>query len=300
MAQANQRPRPRKPPKINPAAELAQKLLAVLESQHAAGGQAYPLTLEQAARQADSQADVKTVLSAVGRKEFKAQAIAAKTKAGKFTAEQAFQSPVALLDDVDQLAAMPATLELALRCKRNAKVQAFSVASLAPALGAKLRPVFKEVWNRRVETGELPSTIGFVRINGAKLFFLEDLHPAPVCRPPVAHGVPPAAPPKPAPRTPPPVSADPSPADFASRFDEAFRQIDYRKGGHNFVSLVDLRQMLGDLPRGAFDAGLRTLRLAGRYTLSAAESVQGIQPEQRMAGIEEAGSLLLYVSRKGG
>jgi hypothetical protein len=50
--------------------------------------------------------------------------------------------------------------------------------------------------------------------------------------------------------------------------------------------------------RDEFDAGLRELRLAGRYSISAAESVFGIRPEDREAGIEEAGMLLLNVSRK--
>ena len=47
-----------------------------------------------------------------------------------------------------------------------------------------------------------------------------------------------------------------------------------------------------------FNAELRKLRVAGRYTLSAAEGRHGISPEEHAAGIVEDGSLLLYVSRK--
>lgn len=289
------------PPKKNPAAELAQKLLDVLQSQRLAGAPVYPLTLDRAAEQADPQADLKTILSAVGRKEFKAVAIVAKAKSARFTAEQAVRVPVALLEDVDQLAAAPATLELALRVKWNKKVHAFDVTALAAAVSTKLRPAFKAVWNRRVEAGELPSGVGFIRIRTPKLFRLDDLQPESLRKNVAAGRDEPMArrvEPQPLVASAPPTTE--APFDFPARFDEAFRQIDYRKGGHNFVSLVELRQSLASLPRGVFDAGLRQLRLAGRYTLSAAESVQGIRPEERAAGIEEAGSLLLYASRKGG
>jgi hypothetical protein len=43
---------------------------------------------------------------------------------------------------------------------------------------------------------------------------------------------------------------------------------------------------------------LRKLRIAGRYTLSAAEGRHGITPEEQQAGILEEGSLLLHVHRK--
>ena len=89
-----------------------------------------------------------------------------------------------------------------------------------------------------------------------------------------------------------------APADFAAAFDGAFQRLDREHGGHNFVSLVELRRAV-PAAQEAFDAGLRQLRLAGRYTLSAAEGRHGLTPEERGAGIVEDGALLLYVSRKG-
>ena len=68
-------------------------------------------------------------------------------------------------------------------------------------------------------------------------------------------------------------------------------------GGHNFVSLVELRQAIA-CDRAAFDAELRKLRIAGQYTLSAVEGRDGITPEQQQAGILEEGSLMLNVHRK--
>ncbi len=91
---------------------------------------------------------------------------------------------------------------------------------------------------------------------------------------------------------------DCSARDFAAAFDLAFDQIDRQKGSHNFVSLVDLRRTMEGWPRAEFDRNLRDLRIAGRLELAGAESPGGLLPEERQAGIEEAGSLLLYVSRR--
>jgi hypothetical protein len=265
--------------KKSPAAELAEKLVVLLESRRVAGAQGDPLTLDAALRQVDPSADMKTLMSAVATKTFKDRAVVAKTKSAKFPQQQAAKVPVALIEDVAHLATSPAVLELALRVKRTATVHAFSISELSAAIGTKLKPAFKECWNERVEAGQLPSGIAFVRIRSPKLFQIADLQPA--ARSQVS-----------------PAAATASLADFPSRFDQAFREIDQRRGFHNFVSLVELRQSLADVPRTAFDVALHRLRQAGRYTLSAAESVQGIRPEEREAGIEEAGSLLLYVSRK--
>jgi len=87
-------------------------------------------------------------------------------------------------------------------------------------------------------------------------------------------------------------------ADFAAAFDAAFHELDRQRGSHNFLSLVDLRQALARFSREQFDHGLRDLRAAGLYGLSAAEGIHGIRPEDRDAGIEEAGTLLVYVSKK--
>ncbi len=94
-----------------------------------------------------------------------------------------------------------------------------------------------------------------------------------------------------------PVPASEPKAEFARAFDETFRRLDVQGRSHNFVSILELRRGL-PFDRQAFDAGLRELRRAGRYTLSAAEGKQGVRPEEQEAGIIEDGALLLYVSRK--
>jgi hypothetical protein len=84
---------------------------------------------------------------------------------------------------------------------------------------------------------------------------------------------------------------------FEQTFDEAFERLNRAKGSHNFVSLLDLRREV-PVPRAVFDAGLHRLRVADRYTLSAAEGRHGLDAAERKAGLVEEGTLLLYVSRR--
>lgn len=82
---------------------------------------------------------------------------------------------------------------------------------------------------------------------------------------------------------------------FSARFRMAFAKLDRDNGSHNFVSLVDLRRDLACFSREVFDEGLRQLRIAREFSLSTAEGRYGISEEQRDAGINEGGRLLLYV-----
>lgn len=134
----------------------------------------------------------------------------------------------------------------------------------------------------------LPPDIGCVslsdgRSGGRNVFFrLEHLRAAR----PTAHPVAPPAP------------ADvPAPADFATAFDAAFARLDRERGSNNFVSLVDLRAALAEVPREVFDANLRGLRRDRRYVLASDERYDGITPEQQAAAIREEGEFLLHVSR---
>jgi hypothetical protein len=88
-----------------------------------------------------------------------------------------------------------------------------------------------------------------------------------------------------------------APLAFSQAFDEVFVRLDRAAGGHNFVSLADLRPAL-NVERTVFDAGLREMRRAGQFTFSAAEGRHGLGEAERAAGITEDGTLLLYVSRR--
>ena len=65
------------------------------------------------------------------------------------------------------------------------------------------------------------------------------------------------------------------------------------------MKLVDLRRELANFVRERFDAGLRQLRIDREFSLDSHEGLlKPLTPEERAAGISEAGSLLVYVSRR--
>jgi hypothetical protein len=186
-----------------------------------------------------------------------------------------------------------------------------SPSELKSKLTSKLQKPFQEAVNRRLADGGMPPGVGWILINKAKkLFLLSDLHVGPEQAPvfgesradslfgtqysvlgtqytesPAAGGE--------APRCVPEAGH----SDFASAFNDAFAKLDRQAGGHNFVSLVALRSAV-PRAREEFDAELRALRLAGRFTLSAAEGRHGLTAAEQEAGILENGTLLLYVSLK--
>ncbi|NUQ64187.1 MAG: hypothetical protein HUU20_17085 [Pirellulales bacterium] len=272
------------------AAGLGEAMLEKLRSLRETGDVKYPLTLVELASLAAPGARAPQVLAAVRKKAFSSRAIVA--KAGRIDA------PVAAREDLELLAGSALTLEFALRARRTETIHARTVADLGGWLtsAAKFKELFKRTVKEQVEREQTPPTVAWIVDRKPKLFLLEEIRPRLVRERLVPGEAITAAEQPRAPATAAaPVRAE---EDFAARFEEAFDQLDRRKGSHNFVSLVDLRRWFAGLPREQFDAGLRQLRIDGRFTLSAAESVYGIRPEQREAGLEEGGALLLHVSRK--
>lgn len=274
---------------------LAQNLVTVLSSQKQLGGSAYPPTLHRLAELTDPAATKTQVLKAAQKKDFKGKAIAARGKD--------LDSPVALLEDAEHLGQSPRTLEYVLSTKRTGSTHAQSVSDLAKAVtdsaGGRVRKAFRQWLDNGLKQGTLPPTVGWVRMKTPKLFLLADLHP-PQLRlqlNSMSNAIPSQLA---AHERPGHTSANQviTSTNFADPFEGAFDHLDRRSGGHNFVSLVDLRRDLSAFPRDEFNAGLRVLRQAGRFTLSSAQSKHGITAEEREAGIEEGGTLLLHVSRR--
>jgi hypothetical protein len=260
-------------PRLAPEVELAGKLLRALEDHRRRSD--YPVTLARLLHDTDSQASAELVGKALVAKAFKPHVLLALPHDA--------HTPVALKSDADQLARWPGLLEAVLANMRTADNQAFLAKDLAKKLAKPLRVPFMAAVDHSVSAATLPATVGCVRIKAKPyLFLVRDVGvqlsaaPAPV----------------PAPRKP-----APAPIDFATWFDKAFQEIDRQTGSHNFVSLVDLRRVV-QVERTIFDEGLRQLRQAGRYTLSGAEGRHGISDEERAAGVNENGALLLYVSRR--
>jgi hypothetical protein len=264
-------------------------MVRILRQRQEHGESDSPLTLDQLARLADPSAAKPTILAASNprRKAFGLHAISARSE---------LNAPVALLDDMPQLVASPALLLFLLSAARTRSNHVASAADVKKKLTSKLRPAFQEALQRRIAEEALPPGVGWLLIrNTKKLFLLEDVHTGRGCQRSATEYVAPSAEPTKdlsAVGLPPPMEHDLLPT-----FDTAFAKLDRQSGGHNFVSLVDLRREL-PLARDAFDAELRRERLAGRYTLSAAEGRHGLSPSEQEAGIVEDGTLLLYVSRK--
>ncbi len=260
--------------KANPAAVLAEKMVQVLNQRPA---DARFLTLARLAEIAEPSAGPRTILGVLfQRKVFTAVA-----------ARRDLDAPVALLTDLPRLAGSPQLLEYALNSTRTAANHAFSITDLKKKLTTKLQAPFAEAVQHQIQQRMLPVGVGWILIkNSKRLFLAGDVHITLVSK----HDE----------KLPPPVQAprqERAPLVFSQAFDEAFARLDRAAGGHNFVSLADLRPALG-VERTIFDAGLRELRRAGQYTLSAAEGRHGLGEAERAAGVTEDGTLLLYVSRR--
>lgn len=248
------------------ATELAEKMVTALRTLRGQAG--YPVPLRRLAQLADPAAEAKTILAAVHpqKRAFQQHAVVARKD---------LDAPATLLEDLAQLAASSLLLEFGLVACRTPANQAFSLSELKAKLTTKLQKPFQEAVQRQLQEQMLPESVAWILIrNTKKLFLLKDLHTR-------GHVATPAA--------------TPQLQDFATAFGEAFQQLDRQAGGHNFVSLLQLRQAL-PFERETFDTELRKLRIAGQYTLSAAEGRHGVTPAEQEGGILENGSLLLYVS----
>jgi hypothetical protein len=264
---------------------LATEMLRLLQAQRELGEQRYPLTIHELAKLAGVSPGQKLIQSALRTRLF---------AAGTITARRSdLDSPVALQEDVERLAASPLTLQFALD-QFSGKVGAVTVAKLKTKLTRRLGfdKRFQSAITRMLQAERLPPNVGWVYAGrNPSLFRIADIHPAKWRERLQA--------PWDAPITTRNGAVDTaSTGDFARRFDDAFEQLDRRQGNFNLVKLLDLREALADTPREQFDTELRHLRVAGRYGLSGAESRWGISQAERDAGIHEAGSLLMLVSRR--
>ncbi|HVS40570.1 MAG TPA: hypothetical protein VMS17_33750 [Gemmataceae bacterium] len=266
-------------PPRDPAEVLAEKLLHVLDAQRRLGGNSYPLPLKRLVQLTAPKAGSKLVLTALGQPGVKEKVLLLDAKNGDV--------PIAFLDDRDLLFSNPALLEPLMGKHLKDTNDAVVVDKLLPNKKSPHLGALRDAVDRWAAAGLLPPAIGWLWFGKKKLlFYLKNIH---TIQPSDAKVAPPALIPHPPPAEP--------PADFAAAFDDAFQRLNREKGNHNFVSFVDLRRAL-PMAADAFNAELRKLRVAGRYTLSGAEGRDGLSPEQRQAGIVEDGSLLLYVSRK--
>jgi hypothetical protein len=281
-----------------PAEVLAERLIQEIRARRERGGAAYPVRLAKFFQETVAEAEAKYLKTAMKLPAFREQAIVVATIGPKIRPD----GLVALAADSDVLQLSEGFLEALLDLIADPANQLMTPAELKNTVAADWRTAFETSLERRIETRTLPHTIGCLRHKKKPLLFLiRELFAGTECLESRAtesrQARPDDGPSMVTQPTSAPVMAATPPFDFAVAFDAAFQRLDRKKGSHNFVSLVDLRRETA-MERPIFDVELRKLRLAGRYTLSAAEGRHGICPEERAAGIEEDGALLLYVSRK--
>src|SRR5262249_59071468 len=145
------------PSKPDPARELADRLLQTLQAQRGQGPAAYPLTLRRLAELADPQAPPELVLKAAAKPSFRDQAVVAKKKD--------LAAPVALRDDLPQLAASPLLLEFLLEALCTPEQPAWGLDKLQKKLDADLRQPFADAVARRLHHNTLPPGIATVTLN---------------------------------------------------------------------------------------------------------------------------------------
>jgi hypothetical protein len=168
---------------------------------------------------------------------------------------------------------------------------AFSAAGLATALvnGKKHDQLFKSAIDAAASRGKLPPEVAWVLINGERHYFLwSDAHRGaaaphdPTPRPALAPKTPPHA-----------------PSTFAAEFDSAFDRVKKQTPPHTPITLLALRNAMPQYDRTTFDAGLRELRLANKFTLNSHEGGSALLGDAELdAGIQEGSSKLVYISRK--
>lgn len=87
-------------------------------------------------------------------------------------------------------------------------------------------------------------------------------------------------------------------ADFVPDFDKAFKEADTRN--RNFVGIDKMLEALTPrYTKDEFYAGLRQLRIQGKYTMESNQgSYSDIGPAGRAAAVKEGGAYLVWISRK--
>jgi hypothetical protein len=285
-----------------PEVILSRRMLSVLESLRRLGEEAYPPTLRRLAELCEVKGSENAIRKAASTAPM-SERMTVLVRKGKTLV---LDAPVALREDVDgDLGPILAgLLRFALspvisKSRGNTKeTAAFTVADLAkrvPELKQRLEHAVRDGTERLA----LPRGVGWVAFKGEPLFFLTEN-----VKPSTLRAASPAPGPAPAHHRQPAQAARSSegtfsPRDFAQAFRAAFEALDRRNGSTNFVKLSELREALSDFSRDEFDAGLRKLREGGVFSLDSHEGLHGsLTDDEREAGVREAGSLLVYASRR--
>ncbi len=297
-----------------PEDSLARRMISVLEAQRRLGAMAYPPTLRRLAELSETRGPENLI-----RKAAAAGAMGERTIVVARSGKNAIlDAPIVFKDDLerDLRSLMTGLLRYALgpvvskTKKGTTETTAFAPAEVMKRFIPELRERVEPSLADGIERRELPAEVGWITVKGKPLLFLTaNVHiaaPRAEARAGTheVHAHQPAA------------VGHPGPLhhhqhhhehdghltsshDFAREFRSAFEALDRRNGSTNFVKIADLRQALSEFTRDEFDAGLRELRMDGTFSLDSHEGLHGsLSEDEREAGVREAGSLLVYASRR--
>jgi hypothetical protein len=274
---------------------LARRMIKVLESQRRLGGEAYPPTLRRLTELCESRGSEAAIRKAATTAPM-AERTTVLARKGKTLI---IDAPVAFNEDIqgDLTAALPGLLRFALspvtsKTKKGIReTSAFTSAEAAKRVLPELKQRLEDAVRAGIAGQSLPRAVGWIAKGEPLLFLLENVKPAAPRRADRVEGHAPSAQRQ---------TEGHSPArDFVQAFRSAFEALDRRNGSTNFVTLSDLRQALSEFSREDFDAGLRRLRMEGIFALDSHEGLHGsLSDDEREAGVREAGSLLVYASRR--
>jgi hypothetical protein len=164
------------PRKKDAASELAEKMVRVLDSQHALSPDSYPLPLQRVAELADPLAPLALVEKAAAKKDFSKHAVVAQKKN--------LQAPVALLSDLEPLAASQNLLEFVLESVCTPAAPAQAIAKLKAKVVPALKKPFEAAVNQQARDNTLPPTVGIVQVKKTTKLYLRRMPPPPPPKPP--------------------------------------------------------------------------------------------------------------------
>jgi hypothetical protein len=281
---------------------LARRMVALLESQRRLGGEAYPPSLRRLAELCEFKGSENVIRKAAVTTPM-AERTNVLARKGKTLI---LDAPIVFNEDVqgDLGTALPGLLRFALspitsKTKKGVReTAAFTSKELAKRVLPELKHRLEEAVKDGIARATLPRGVGWIPKGEPLLLLVENVKPAAPRPAERSDGHSPS--PQRLAATVAPTSGEHTPShNFEQAFRSAFEALDRRNGSTNFVKLADLRDALSEFNREDFDAGLRRLRMEGVFSLDSHEGLHGsLTSDEREAGVREAGSLLVYASRR--
>jgi hypothetical protein len=163
-------------PMPDAAAELARKMLQMLEAQRRQGAGAYPLSISRLVELMEPSAPTALVDKAIAKKTFTDRVLVAQKKHSA--------APAALVEDLELLAASPTLLEWALDSVCTAANPTCPVSKLKTRVVARLKKPFEEAVKQQVRENRLPLAVGWILVKRTIHLYLRRMPPPPPPRPP--------------------------------------------------------------------------------------------------------------------